>query len=166
MDQPRFPRRKHIRLPLTTYGDVSRVCSLTLAVRLRQPAFADQVLAQAAVAILNERVAAFGVRAYAYCIMPDHVRLILSPSEQCDLHRFVGTYKNLVQRAAWVGGYKGQLWQPRFWDHVLRSEEAVTTAVAYVLDNPVRAGLAAQRSTYPFSGSAEFPWLKDEAGET
>ena len=38
---------------------------------------------------------------YAYCVMPDHVHLALSPSPSCDVVLFIGQFKNLTQRAAW-----------------------------------------------------------------
>ena len=89
-------------------------------------------------------------------LMPDHVHLVLGPSEDCDIITFVGQFKNLAQRAAWRTGAKGKIWQTSFWDHFLRADEEVEKAVAYVLDNPVRAELVAESSDYPFSGSLVF----------
>src|SRR5688572_8883696 len=33
------------------------------------------------------------------------------------------------------------LWQPSYYDHVLRDDEETSSAVRYVLENPVRKGL-------------------------
>ena len=85
--------------------------------------------------------------------MPDHVHLLLEPSEVCDIITFVGQFKNLAQRAAWRIGVTGAFWQPSFWDHFLRSDESVATVVQYIFENPVRAGLAETVSDYAFSGT-------------
>ena len=45
------------------------------------------------------------------------------------------------------------LWQPSYFDHVLRDEEETLRAVRYVLENPVRKGLVTEFADYPFSGS-------------
>lgn len=85
--------------------------------------------------------------------MPDHVHLVLGASETCDVVSFVGQFKNLAQWAAWRCGVVGRFWQESFWDHFLRSDERVEDLVAYVLNNPVRRGLADRWREYPFAGS-------------
>jgi hypothetical protein len=47
----------------------------------------------------------------------------------------------------------GAFWQKSFWDHFLRADEQVEAVVSYVLNNPVRAGLATHWREYPFAGS-------------
>ena len=88
--------------------------------------------------------------------MPDHVHLVIGPSVRCDIVTFVGQFKNLAQRAAWQAGVHGRFWQRSFWDHFLRTEESVESAVLYVLHNPVRAGLVAEWRDYLHSGSFVF----------
>jgi REP element-mobilizing transposase RayT len=87
--------------------------------------------------------------------MPDHVHLVLSPSEDCSIVTFVGQYKNLVLRSSWKHGVTGSFWQPGFWDHFLRADEELMAAVEYVLANPVRAGLVDYWRRYGYSGSFE-----------
>ncbi len=89
---------------------------------------------------------------YAYCVMPDHVHLVVSPSPSCDIVQFVGAFKNLAQRAAWRLGVRGAFWQRSFWDHFVRSDEDLNAVIAYVLNNPVRAGLADTPEAYRFAG--------------
>ncbi len=84
--------------------------------------------------------------------MPDHLHLILTPSGSCDVVTFVAEVKNLVQREAWRLGMAGRLWQVSFWDHFLRRDESLSAAVEYVLENPVRKGLAEEWSGYPYCG--------------
>ena len=44
-------------------------------------------------------------------------------------------------------------WQHSFYDHIIRSDESIEDAIAYIARNPVRAGLAATWQSYPYSGS-------------
>lgn len=44
-----------------------------------------------------------------------------------------------------------ELWQINYYEHVLRSDEATESVAQYILDNPVRKGLAEDFRDYPFS---------------
>ena len=153
MTRPRSAPRKPIRLDADAYADTGAICSVTFAVRDRRRVFAHPAVARAAVDVLRSHAARTGVRLYAYCVMPDHVHLVVKPSLSCDITAFVGQFKNLAQRAAWRFGVEGAFWQRSFWDHFLRVAEDLETVVQYVLDNPVRAGLVERREDYPFSGT-------------
>lgn len=93
------------------------------------------------------------MRVAAYCVMPDHVHLVLEPAPGCDVITFVGQFKNLAQRALWRLGVPGRVWQRSFWDHFLRADENLEQVVAYVVNNPVRRRLVDDRRAYPFAGS-------------
>ncbi len=147
---------KRIRLDLGNYRAEGTVCSVTIAVRHRQPVLGAAPVARPAIDILTDQATVTGVAVYAYCIMPDHVHLVLSPSATCDIVTFVGQFKNLAQRVAWRLGVRGAFWQKSFWDHFLRKEEDLGTVVEYVLGNPVRAGLVDEWQDYRFSGSLVF----------
>jgi len=43
-----------------------------------------------------------------------------------------------------------------YWDHTLRDDESLSGVAAYVVLNPVRAGLVASPEEYPFTGSSRF----------
>ncbi len=150
------PDRRHPRLDPTAYAQAGAICSVTLCTAGRVRIFADAARATAAVEALKTHAAETRVPVYAYCVMPDHVHLVLGPSPTCDIVAFVGQVKNLVQRAVWRLGVEGRFWQRSFWDHFLRQDEDVEIAVRYVLNNPVRAGLVREWREYPFSGSLVF----------
>jgi hypothetical protein len=48
------------------------------------------------------------------------------------------------------------LWQPGYHERVLRDDEATLTVVRYILENPIRAGLATDLEEYPFAGSERY----------
>ena len=50
-------------------------------------------------------------------------------------------------------GRSGAFWQHENYDHVVRDEAELNRIVAYVLDNPVRAGLAQSREEWKWSYS-------------
>lgn len=89
--------------------------------------------------------------------MPDHLHLLVEGSEQSDLSRFMKAFKQVTSFR-----YKqrvGQpLWQPSYYDHVIRNEQDAQQAFAYILENPVRAGLVDDIGDYPFLGGA---WVRE-----
>jgi putative transposase len=157
------PQRRHIRLAAERYADVGAVCSVTIAVKGRRPVFATPAVADAAIGVLRREAAATDVPIYAWCVMPDHVHLVLGASPICDIVTFVGQFKNLVQREAWRLGVTGAFWQASFWDHFLRKDEQLEHVIGYVLHNRVRSGLVERWRDYRFSGSLVFE-LADAGG--
>ena len=96
----------------------------------------------------------------ASCFMPDHVHLLVQgASETSDARLFIKLGK---QYAAYAYSRKfgRKLWQPWGFERVLRTDEASLAVARYIVENPVRAGLAKTVSEYPFVGS-ELHELKD-----
>ena len=87
--------------------------------------------------------------AHAATIMPDHVHLILSFSQDVLLEKSVQNWKH------WTSHEFGILWQRDFFEHRLRSDESFEQKIDYVLQNPVRAGLVKDWREWPFTFVAE-----------
>jgi putative transposase len=89
----------------------------------------------------------------AYCYMPDHLHVLV---EGCaidsSLTEFVRAFK---QRSSfhWRHCCGKTLWQRSYYEHVLRNEESTLDVARYILENPVRAGLATRVKDYPYVGS-------------
>ena len=90
-----------------------------------------------------------------FMIMPDHIHLLVCPRPNGDLIGFVRRVKSKSTRTYWTLGGTAKLWQRGFYDHVLRQSEDVNDVAAYILENPVRAGLVSDFTRYPFSGPPE-----------
>ena len=150
-----LPMRRCHRLPRAAYADLAAVCSVCVAVKGRRAIFADARAARVAVDVLKGHAVTTGVGVYAFCVVPDHVHLVVSPSPANDIIAFVGQWKNLVQRELWRFGLTGSIWQTGFWDRLLRRPEAIHEAIRYVHDNPVRAALVVEARMYAFSSAAE-----------
>ena len=85
--------------------------------------------------------------------MPNHLHALAEGlREDADLRRFVGIFK---QRSGFDYGRATRqlLWQPGYYGHVLRDGEAVMNVAAYIIHNPVRAGLVDDPRRFPFLGS-------------
>jgi REP element-mobilizing transposase RayT len=79
----------------------------------------------------------FNVSLGRYVIMPDHVHLFVRGDRNFTLSSWIGGLK----RAISVTLESPKLWQPGFFDHILRSDESYGEKWNYVHENPVRAGL-------------------------
>jgi REP element-mobilizing transposase RayT len=92
----------------------------------------------------------------AHCFMPDHLHLIVEGcTETAHCLAFVHRAK---QRSGYAFGrrWQGRLWQPSFYDRVLRDEESTLPFIKYILENPIRGGLVTSVEEYPFLGSARY----------
>lgn len=88
-----------------------------------------------------------------YCIMPDHIHLLWiglnSESDQLKASSFLRKYFGL--------GILPLRWQRQAHDHVVREDERASgrygDTIQYILNNPVRAGLAENWIDYPYLGA-------------
>ena len=90
----------------------------------------------------------FNVAIGRYVIMPDHVHLFVRGDQNFVLSKWVSGLK----RAMSVAMTEQRLWQPGFFDHVLRSSESYAEKWNYVRENPVRAGLVDRAADWPYQG--------------
>jgi len=145
--------RKRIRLPRIDYADPCRVYFVTVRARDGTRPFQTDDFAREAVNCVLDAKSNKGFSLYCYCLMPDHLHLAISPPEQGpDVVALVQYIKGLTTRKAWEHGFSGALWQRSFYDHIARREESVYEICQYIIDNPVRAGLAGSQEEYPLCG--------------
>ena len=89
-----------------------------------------------------------------YVIMPDHVHFFCRPQPQAKrLADFIRAWKSWSARSVLrTLGRPSPLWQPEFFDHLLRSETSYLEKWDYVRHNPMRAGLTSDLSEWPWQG--------------
>ena len=90
----------------------------------------------------------FNVALGRYVIMPDHVHLFVRGDRTFTLSSWIGGLKRAMSVALKLPG----LWQPGFFDHILRSDESYAEKWNYVRDNPVRAGLVKAADDWLYQG--------------
>ena len=104
-------------------------------------------------ALMAEQCAAAGVAVWAYCLMPNHVHLILVPSDPSGLQRAVGeAHRRYTRYVNLREDWRGYLWQGRFASFPM-DEPHLLTAARYVELNPVRAGLVRRARDWKWSSA-------------
>ncbi len=147
-------RPRPARLKDFPYVGIHRY-SLRFATAARRRVFESVELGTAAIAQIQKTCADEQFAILAYCVMPDHVHLVIEGScESSDLRRCAKLAKQRVEYVARKTFHVHHLWQKGYYERVLRSPEATEMAIRYVLDNPVRARLVARPSDYKLSGCA------------
>lgn len=95
------------------------------------------------------------MRLLAYCLMPNHVHLVLWPHRDGDVSRWMQWLMTAqVRRHHRRHGSDGHLWQGRFKAFPIQRDEHLLTVLRYVERNPLRAGLVAQAEDWPWSSLA------------
>lgn len=107
-------------------------------------------------AAYRERVAryrkSYGVKVYAYCLMPNHVHLLLETSH-VPLSRFMqGLQQSYTQYFNRVHHKVGHLFQGRYKAIICEKEEYLLELVRYIHLNPVRSKLVRRAEEYRYSG--------------
>jgi len=69
--------------------------------------------------------------------------------------QWVRYWKSIASRN-WPRTHEQPIWQRDFWDTQLRRSENYDSKWQYVVDNPVRAGLAREADEWPFQGELSF----------
>jgi putative transposase len=95
----------------------------------------------------------FKFSVWSYCLMPNHIHLLIVPESEEALRNGMSmlhqAYTTAINKAR---GWKGHLWQGRFFSCLVESA-GVAAVARYIELNPVRAGLAGNAAEYPWSSA-------------
>jgi putative transposase len=144
-----MPRPIRIHLPDLIYHIVNRGNN-------RQVVFAGDQDYRHYLAILKRYKEKFAFKIFAYCLMTNHIHLLIKTSNQ-------GTVSDIVKavtishtrRHHYRYGTSGHLWQGRFKSPIVSDDEYVLTLMRYIEQNPVRAGIVDHPEKYLFSSYQE-----------
>jgi Rad3-related DNA helicase/REP element-mobilizing transposase RayT len=79
----------------------------------------------------------------AWCIMPNHVHLVVQPLHAVRLPALIQSWKSFIAKEAnKILEQEGEFWQPEYYDHLIRDTQELAHAVQYVFENPEKIGLA------------------------
>jgi len=144
---------KNQRLDPELYTDNSRVYFITVRTYRDQSPFVRADLNQCVLDVLREEQVRQNCAVSTYCLMPDHLHFLASPREDgISILTFTDQYKGKATNQSWTTGWQGKLWQPRYYDHIIRSDESLIAIAEYILDNPVRQRLVEHAEDWPWSG--------------
>jgi len=92
----------------------------------------------------------------AWYVMPNHVHALIETRAGFSLDSVLQAWKSFTAHAANARlGRSGEFWQREYLDRYIRNAEHYERVVAYIEENPVKAGLAATRAEWLWS-SARF----------
>ncbi|MHB8060599.1 MAG: REP-associated tyrosine transposase [Gaiellaceae bacterium] len=117
----------------------------------RRPLFLFDFDREAFLDRLGRSVERHEIRCLAYCLMGNHYHLIVqTPDSRLSLalRELNGGYSRRFNR---VHGHTAHLFQNRFLAQLVDDETYLLTVCRYVAYNPVRAGLCAEPSEWPWS---------------
>ena len=151
-----MPRREHLRR-LPTVWVKQPICFLTVCTHPRRPILTGQGIPAVLTDSWRVSLEINGWAIGQYVVMPDHVHFFARPlSREKPIGGFMRDWKR------WTAGeiirltrLGAPIWQPEFFDHVLRSAQSYGEKWAYVRENPVRAGLVATAEDWTHSGECE-----------
>jgi putative transposase len=148
--------RKDIRLPSKIYTNPSHVFSITICTWQRAPLFLNPTYAATLTKSLHRGLFAERSKLYAYCLMPDHLHLLISPKIG-NLSDLISRWKSYASTLLRNKGLNTKYWQRGFYDHALREEENIKATAEYIINNPVRIGLVSRWREYEHSWTRWMP---------
>ena len=108
-----------------------------------------------AAGIVQESFPHFDARRYrlhAWCVMPNHVHVLFTPNEGVSLSSLIHSWKSFTAKAINAAlDRTGTLWREEYFDRAIRGDEHYADTLAYIENNPVKAGLAAPVEDWPWS---------------
>lgn len=119
----------------------------------RLPIFFSDDDRRAYLSELAAGLATSGTRCLAWCLMDNHVHLILVPSTPDGLRAALGeAHRRYTRRINFREGWRGYLFQGRFASYPMDDAHLIA-AVRYVENNPVAARMVARAEEWPWSSA-------------
>jgi len=104
-----------------------------------------------------------GLAVWAYCLMTNHVHLVVVPEREDSLAKALrDAHTVYAMRFNSRTRLSGHVWQGRFYSCPM-DESHLWAAVRYVERNPVRAGLMEKAEDYPWSSAAAHCGIRHDA---
>jgi putative transposase len=103
--------------------------------------------------LLRRQAQQYGLEIWAYCLMTNHVHLVVVPRREGALTRAIAeTHRRYTRAINFRQRWRGYLWQGRF-GSVALDEAHLIAAIRYVERNPVTAQLVPHAAEYPWSSA-------------
>lgn len=128
----------------------------------RLPVFFEDADYETYLALLREWCAKADTQIWAYCLMPNHVHLILVPPDEGGLRAALGeAHRRYTRHVNAREDWRGYLWQGRFSSFPM-DEEYLVACARYVELNPVRAKLARRPGDWRWSSAKAHLEARDD----
>lgn len=102
--------------------------------------------------ILQKYKNKFKAKLYAYCLMSNHVHLVVDPADKALLNKMMHGI-NLSYAMFFNYKYKrcGHLWQDRYKSLIVQKDDYLINCISYIECNPIRAKICQRAEEYPWS---------------
>ena len=143
------------RLPNYDYSK-DRPVHVTVSTDNKENIFDSEINANIVINELLKTAKDLKFRILCYCLMPDHLHVIVSPGESTlTLSKFLNIFKGRTTAVFRERKDLKKIWQRSAFDHVIRTEENLKGVIKYIRNNPVRKGIVENADDYPYSESFE-----------
>ena len=134
-----------------------RPVHVTICTNNKENIFNSSVNANIVITEVLKTAKDLGFRILCYCLMPDHLHVIISPGESnLPLSKFLNTFKGRTTTILREREGLREIWQRSAFDHIIRAEEGLKVVIEYVMNNPVRKGIVEKVDDYPYSEWFDF----------
>ncbi|MBU1090319.1 MAG: transposase, partial [Candidatus Omnitrophica bacterium] len=100
---------------------------------------------------------------FHYCLMSNHLHLIVWINEQSNISRFMKQVNlSYFKYFSKIYGYSGHLWQNRFKSNIIDTDTYLLQCGKYIELNPVRAGIVSLPENYHFSSYNHYANRKND----
>src|SRR5262245_10919646 len=93
------------------------------------------------------------VAVLSYCLLPNHFHLVVQPTADGDVSRWMHWLQNTHVRRYHQHYTSGHVWQGRFKSFPIQEDEHLLTVLRYVERNPVRCGQVGRAEDWPWSSA-------------
>jgi len=114
--------------------------ALTILTHQRRTIFTRTANADLLLEILFRHRSQNRYQLHAFAIMPDHIHVLITPSQEHSLPRCIQFLKGSFSHAV-REHYKGEVWHPGHYEHRIRDAEDFQNQKAYIAQNPTRRNL-------------------------
>ena len=104
--------------------------------------------------VIKEAKKKYGFKLHNFCIMPNHIHLLITPAKNTNLSRIMQWIKTKSAKL-WNRKYnsRGHLWGERFFSRIIKDSNDFLTVSNYIEQNPVIAGLTHYPHEWRYSGA-------------
>ena len=168
----------------TKYDDSETPVFVTSSITSHINVFKLDSLANKALTQLEDVREKYGMRIFAYCLMPNHIHLILQSNATGDLSNFMREWKSVTAREILTyaedksprllqqfekaaekyhlsNKQRHHVWASRFDDLQLRTSNTIRVKLNYIHENPVRKGIVQKTGDYEYSSAGWYEEIGD-----
>ncbi len=140
-----MPRASRVTMDNAVYHIITRG-------NQKQTVFADALDYSKYLSILTTYKKRYQFKLYCFCLMPNHVHLIIEVEDSFTLNKIMrGINLSYTLHFNFKHKKVGHLWQDRFKSKIIERDSYLVECMNYIETNPIRASLVSNLSEYKWS---------------